>query len=282
MKKLYKEIVLLILGGVLFSLYVSVFLVPNQIGTGGITGISLGLNRLFNFPIGITTLILNIPLFIFGYNLLGKNFAIKSGIVVIGSSLLIDFINANIKFKPIGDMLTATIFAGVMSGFGMALLFMAGSSTGGLDISGKIIRNKFPSLQLTKILLVQDIVIYIFIAFTLGPRSVMYAIIMSFIRSKTIDAIQEGMASSRQCIIICEHPEEIIEAITKELGRGVTLLNAQGCYSHTDKKFIYVVVQKVQLTSLKLIVNKIDAKAFLTISSVNDICGNFKQKSLSI
>jgi uncharacterized membrane-anchored protein YitT (DUF2179 family) len=282
MKKFHEEIGLLLLGGILFSLYVSIFLVPNQIGTGGLTGISLGLNRLFNFPIGLTTLLLNIPLFLFGYNLLGKTFAFKSGIVVVGSSLLIDFINANFKINPLGDMLTATIFAGVMSGIGMALLFMAGSSTGGLDISGKIIRNKFPSLQLTKILFVQDIIIYIFVALTLGPRSVMYAIIMSFIRSKTMDAVQEGFASSRQCIIICEHPEELIETITRELGRGVTLLNAQGCYSHTDKKFIYVVIQKVQLASLKLIVTKIDPKAFVTVSSVNDIQGNFKQKSLSI
>lgn len=281
MKKLYKETGLLILGGILFSVYVSVFLVPNQIGTGGLTGISLGLNRLFNVPIGITTLLLNIPLFLFGYNLLGKNFAFKSGFVVVGSSLLIDFINANFNFNPLGDMLTATIFAGVISGVGMALLFMSGSSTGGLDISGKIIRNKFPSLQLTKILLAQDIIIYIFVAFTLGPRSVMYAIIMSFIRSKTMDAVQEGISSSRQCIIICENPDNLIDAITKELGRGVTLLNAQGCYSHTDKKFIYVVIQKVQLNTLKSIVRRIDPNAFVTVSSVNDIQGNFKQKSMS-
>lgn len=282
MKNFFKEIGLMIIGCLLFSLYVSIFLVPNKIGAGGLTGIALGLNHLFKFPIGLTTLFLNIPLFIFGYNLLGKNFAIKSGFVVLSSSLLIDFLNSNIKFKPIGDVLTATIFAGVVSGIGMALLFMAGASTGGLDISGKMIRNKFKSLSLTKILLFQDILIYIFLALSLGSRSVMYAIIMSFIRSKTMDAIQEGIASSRQCIIISENPEPIIEAIKKELGRGVTLLNAQGCYSHTSKKFIYVVIQKVQLNLLKSIVNGVDSHAFVTISSVNDIQGNFKQKSLSI
>lgn len=282
MKNLFKEIGLMIIGCLLFSLYVSVFLVPNKIGTGGLTGIALGLNQLFNCPIGLTTLFLNIPLFIFGYNLLGKNFAIKSGFVVLSSSLLIDFFNSNIKFKPIGDVLTATIFAGVVSGLGMALLFMAGASTGGLDISGKMIKNKFKPLSLTKVLLFQDILVYIFLAMSLGTRSVMYAAIMSFIRSKTMDAIQEGIASSKQCIIISENPEPIIENIKKELGRGVTLLNAQGCYSHTDKKFIYVVIQKVQLNLLKSIVNGIDPHAFVTVSSVNDIQGNFKQKSLSI
>lgn len=282
MKTLCKEIGLLLIGCLLFSLYVCVFLVPNKIGTGGLTGVSLGLNQLFNLPIGFTTLIMNIPLFIFGYNILGKRFAIKSGIIVVCSSFLIDFINSHFTFKPLGDMLTATIFCGVISGIAMAMLFMAGASTGGFDILGKIIRNKFPNLQLPKILLIQDIIIYVFLAFTLGPHSVMYAIIMSFIRSKTIDTIQEGIASSRQCIIICKEPALIIEAIKSELGRGVTLLNAEGCYSHTDRKFIYVVIQKFQLNTFKTIVNRIDPTAFVTVSSVNDIQGNFKQKSLSI
>ncbi|EDS77393.1 YitT family protein [Clostridium massiliodielmoense] len=282
MKNLFRDIGLLIVGCLVYSLYISILLVPNNIGTGGLTGISLGLKHLFNLPIGLTTLCLNIPLFIFGYGLLGKSFAIKSGIIVAISSFIIDFMNANFHFKPIGDLLTATIFTGVISGLGMAILFMAGASTGGLDISGKMIKNKFPSLPLTKILLAQDILVYIFVGLTLGPRSVMYAIIMSFIRSKTMDAVQEGIASSRQCIIISENPEPIIESIKSKLGRGVTLLDAYGCYSHTNKKFIYVVVQKVQLNSLKSIVNSIDPHAFVTVSSVNDIQGNFKQKTLSI
>lgn len=282
MKNLFRDIGLLIIGCLVYSLYISVLLVPNNIGTGGLTGISLGLKHLFNLPIGLTTLCLNIPLFIFGYGLLGRSFAIKSGIIVAVSSFIIDFMNANFHFKPIGDMLTATIFTGVISGLGMAVLFMAGASTGGLDISGKMVKNKFPSLPLTKILLVQDILVYIFVGLTLGPRSVMYAIIMSFIRSKTMDAMQEGIASSRQCIIISENPDPIIEDIKTKLGRGVTLLDAYGCYSHTNKKFIYVVVQKIQLNSLKNIVNNIDPHAFVTVSSVNDIQGNFKQKTLSI
>jgi len=282
MKKTLREIGFMIIGVLLFSLYVSVFLVPNKIGTGGITGISLGLNALYNFPIGICTLLLNIPLFIFGYNFLGRNFVLKSLLIVASSSFLIDFLNINFYFNPLGDSLTSTIFAGVISGIAMALLFMAGASTGGLDISGKIINNKFKALELSKILLVQDMIVYIFVAITLGPKSVMYALIMSFIRSKTIDTVQEGVASSRQCIIICENPAKIIEAIEINLGRGVTLLNAEGCYSHTARKFIYVVIQKGQLKALKNIVNSLDPKAFVTVSSVKDIQGNFKQKSLSI
>ncbi|WMJ80814.1 YitT family protein [Clostridium sp. MB40-C1] len=282
MKKSIKEILLLSVGCLLFSLYICIFLIPNNIGTGGLTGISLGLNYLFKIPVGFSTIILNIPLFIFGYNLLGKKFAFKSALIVLISSFIIDFINSHLTFSALGDVLTATIFCGVLSGIAMALLFMSGASTGGLDISGKIIKNKHPNLSLSKILLVQDIVVYLFLALTLGPRSVMYALIMSFIRSKTIDAVQEGFASSRQCIIICQNPDLIINSIKLQLGRGVTLLNAEGCYSHTNKKFIYVVIQKFQLNTLKNIINDIDPTAFVAVSSVNDIQGNFKQKSFSI
>lgn len=282
MKSSLREILLLSIGCLLVSLYVCIFLVPNKIGTGGLTGIALCLNYLFQIPIGVTTAVLNIPLFVFGYNLLGKKFAIKSGIIVIISSFIIDLLNSTVSFPALGDTLTATIFCGVTSGVAMAMLFMSGASTGGFDISGKIIKNKYPNLSLPKILLVQDIIIYIVLALTLGPRSVMYALIMSFIRAKTIDAVQEGISSSRQCIIICKNPDLIIDCITKELGRGVTLLNAEGCYSHTDKKFIYVVIQKFQLPTLKNIIREIDPTAFVTVSAVNDIQGNFKQKSLSI
>jgi uncharacterized membrane-anchored protein YitT (DUF2179 family) len=124
--------------------------------------------------------------------------------------------------------------------------------------------------------------VYVFVGIVLGPHSVLYALIMSFIRSKTIDTVQEGIASSRQCIIICNNSEKIIEEVKIELGRGVTVLDAVGGYSHNNKKFIYVVVQKHQLTSLRLIIKNIDPLAFVAVSPVNDILGNYKQTSLSV
>ncbi|WP_461206982.1 YitT family protein [Clostridium sp. DL1XJH146] len=277
-----KNIGMFLVGCLLYSFYMSALLIPNNVGTGGLAGIALTLNHLFNFPVGSLLIILNIPLFIFGYKLIGKKFILKSSIFVILSSILIDLSNKFMYFPATDEKIIATIFAGVISGIAMSLLFMSGASTGGLDISAKMIKNKARNLDLTKILLTQDIIVYILVAFTMGIDSVLYAVIMSFIRTKTIDAIQEGMASSRQCIIISNKADDLVHAIQIKLGRGVTLLNAEGCYTHSTKKFIYVVVQKHQLMPLRKIVSSIDETAFVTVSPVNDILGNFKQKSYSV
>ena len=116
----------------------------------------------------------------------------------------------------------------------------------------------------------------------MGPRSVMYAIIMSFVRSKTMDTIQESLASSRQCVIICEESDSIINEIQTRLARGVTVLDAVGGYSSINKKFIYLVIQRNQLSTLKEIVSEIDPTSFVTISPVNNILGNFKNRALTV
>lgn len=280
-----KKYICLICGCILFSIYASILLTPAKIGTGGILGICLSLNKLFNLRIGITTIILNIPLFLFGFKLLGKSFAIKSALIVIISSILIDYMNVNFSnyhFIPASDKLTSAIFCGVVSGIGMSMIFMGGGSTGGLDISAKMISSKFKSLTLSKIILCQDIVVYIFVGIVLGPQSVLYALIMSFIRSKTIDTIQEGFSSSRQCFIICNKSEEITSLINTKLNRGVTKLDAIGGYSHLNKKVLYVVIQKHELSEFKFLLKEIEPTAFITVSPVNDILGNYKRNTLSV
>lgn len=277
-----KRYLLLTLGCLLFSIYAAVLLQPNDIGAGGILGISLILNKLFNFKVGLSTLLINIPLFILGFKLLGRNFAIKSGIIVIVSSILIDIIPTIFNVIPLKDKLTASIFCGVVSGAAMSFIFMGGGSTGGLDISGKILKRIFPNVHLSTILLCQDILIYVIVGITLGLEYVMYALIMSFIRSKTIETVQKTFSASKQCMIICDDPKPIIKAISEKLGRGVTILDAVGGYSHNSKKFIYVVVQTNELSSLKSIVSSIDSRAFITISEVQHIHGNFKEHSLSV
>lgn len=275
----------LISGTIFYSLYVTLLLTPSKIGTGGILGICLCLNKLFDFKIGLTTILLNIPLFLFGFSLLGKKFAFKSALIVFISSSLIDYIKyifPDLSLVPVNDKLTASILCGVVSGLGMSLIFMGGGSTGGLDISAKIIKDKFKNIQLSHILLLQDSLVYIFVAMVMGPQSVIYALIMSFIRSKTIDTVQEGIASSRQCIIICNNPQTIIHEINTKLNRGATLLSAEGGFSHEKRNFIYVIIQKHELHELRLIVRNLEPTAFVTVSPVNDIMGNYHTDNLSM
>jgi uncharacterized membrane-anchored protein YitT (DUF2179 family) len=282
MKNFMKDLFFIIIGCILYSLYLSVIVLPNGLATGGLAGISIGLNSLFGTKIGVTLILMNIPLFIFGFKLIGKSFALKSAIIVFFSSFLVDLTNNFFHFNALDEKLLASIFAGVVSGVAMSLIFIGGGSTGGMDISGKMIKNKMPTADLAKILLIQDVIVYMFIATVLGINTVMYAVIMSFVKTKTIDAIQEGLASSRQCIIISDYPEDIIHQIQIKLGRGVTRLNAEGTYTNKNKNFIYVVIQKNQLSTLKKIVDSIDPKAFVTVTAVSNVLGNFKQTSYSV
>ena len=239
------DYLLLALGSIILAFDTYAFMIPCGIGSGGVTGISLCLNHLFGTKVGLMSILLNVPLFIFGYKLLGKKFTIRSVFVVFLSSILMDNMNLFFKIPVLEDRLLASIFCGLLFGIGLSLIFIAYGSTGGLDISAKIINNKFKSLQLSQLLLLQDIIIYILVGVVMGPRSVMYAIIMSFVRSKTMDAIQEGLASSRQCVIICENSDLMINEIHTRLERGVTVLDAVGGYSSNNKKFIYLVIQKI-------------------------------------
>ena len=282
MKNFMKDLFFIVIGCIFYSMYLSMIVLPNGLATGGLAGISISLNHLFDTKIGVALILMNIPLFIFGFKLVGKSFALKSAIIVFFSSFLVDFTNNYFTFNALDEKLLAAIFAGVVSGVAMSLIFIGGASTGGMDISGKIIKNKMPTVDLAKILLIQDVIVYLLIGTVLGVNSVMYAVIMSFVKTKTIDAIQEGLASSRQCIIISDSPEEIIHQIQVKLGRGVTLLNAEGTYTSKSKNFIYVVIQKNQLSPLKKIVDSIDPKAFVTVTAVSNVLGNFKQTSYSV
>lgn len=277
MKKLLLDYSFIIIGSILSSIGIAVFLIPNGIGIGGVTGIALSLNKLFSLRVGLVTIILNIPLFIFGFNLIGKKFAIRTGFAVLISSLLIDWLNSIYSYTQMKDMLLASIFCGTFSGIGVALIFMGGGSTGGMDISAKIIVNKSRRFSLSNIMMFQDFIIYIFVAYSLGINAVMYALVMSFIKTKALDTIQEGISSSKQCIIICENSCKIIEEIQTKLVRGVTILDAMGGFSNKHKKLIYVVIQKSQLNQLRNVVRAIEPSAFVTVSSVSDIVGNYRQ-----
>lgn len=159
-KRIAVETVLFIIAGtILQSIFVSLLLKPNEIGSGGIVGITLIINELFGTPIGLSQLVLNIPLFIVGIKFLGKRFILMTGIVVVLSSILIDALPVLVPPTPLDDPLVASVFSGIVSGLGLALLLFAGASTGGLDILGKVIYSTNRNLSLPKIFLTQDIIV---------------------------------------------------------------------------------------------------------------------------
>ncbi len=281
LKNKIKEYSFVVIGILLYSLYASIILVPNNVGSSGILGLSIVANKLFGFKIGIVSFILNIPLLLFGFKIVGKSFIIKTLIVTVTSSFLIDTLPKFIPVFILNDKLTAALFCGVLSAVSMALLFIGKASSGGLDISAKIIKVKLKSVSLSRILLIQDFVVYIIIAFTIGLQYVTYALILSFVRSKTFEAIQNNFSAPKQCIIICKKNSKLISEIKNRIVRGITFWNVKGAYSNEDKLILYMVIQNSEILAVKNIIHEIDKEAFVSISDVESVLGNFEEHSIS-
>ncbi|WP_214829192.1 YitT family protein [Exiguobacterium algae] len=277
-----ETVLFIIIGTILQSIYVSLLLKPNEIGSGGIVGITLIINELFRTPIGLTQLVLNIPLFILGLKYLGKRFIFMTGIVVVLSSVLIDTLPIIIPPTPLDDPLVASVFGGLVSGLGLALLLFAGASTGGLDILGKTIFINNRNLSLPKIFLTQDLIVYVLVFIVFDIKAVMYALVLSFVRSRTLLTIHKFFSAQKQCFIICEKAEEINLVIKQNLKRGVTIMDATGGYSNDSKKMLYVVVQNNEIPRLRHIVSEIDSEAFVTVSEIDSVVGNFKEHSYTL
>ncbi|WDH76398.1 YitT family protein [Exiguobacterium marinum] len=282
-KRVALETVLFIIAGtILQSIFVSLLLKPNEIGSGGIVGITLIFNELLGTPIGMTQLVLNIPLFLLGLKYLGRRFILMTGIVVVLSSILIDSLPILIPPTPLDDPLVASVFSGIVSGLGLALLLFAGASTGGLDILGKVIYMNNRNLSLPKIFLTQDLIVYILVFIVFDIKAVMYALVLSFVRSRTLLTIHKFFSAQKQCFIICQKAEEINLVIKQNLKRGVTIMDATGGYSNDSKKMLYVVVQNNEIPRLRQIVSEIDSEAFVTVSEIDSIVGNFKEHSYTL
>lgn len=277
-KKTSKQILFLIIGIILYSIYAGIMIPSNNLTTGGALGIALVLNKLIGIKIGTAQFLLNIPLFYIGYKHIGKRFMIFTFIVIGVSSLLINYLPFIINPVNLHDKLVATIFSGILSGIALSFILMAGGSSGGSDITGKYFVKKF-NLNIANVFLVQDIIIYIIVWIAFDIRYVMYALIMSFVRNQTIQGIQRLLSAYIQVTIIADNTEQLVDVINKELHRGCTLVDVEGGYTHQKHKMIILVIQQNEMYKLKQIIREYCPKVFITINSINTIMGNFKEHS---
>ena len=273
-----KDVILIIIGTVLFSIYAGLLIPVNNIGAGGALGLSLVVNKLTGIKIGTIQFILNVPLFYIGYRYIGRKFVILTGVVISVSSFLINNLPRIITPVNLGDSLVAAIFCGIISGLAMCCLLVAGASTGGTDITGKFISKKM-DFNLPTVFLIQDITIYIIVWIFFDIKYVMYALVMSFVRNQTMKGVQKFFSAYIQCTIICRNPEVMVEIINNTLHRGSTIMDVEGGYSHEKKRMIIVVIQQNEMHQLRKLVAKNCPDAFITVSAVNTIVGNFKEHS---
>ena len=273
-----KDVILIIIGTVLFSIYAGILIPVNNIGAGGALGLSLVVNKLTGIKIGTIQFILNVPLFYIGFRYIGRKFVILTGIVISISSFLINNLPKIITPVNLGDSLVAAIFCGIISGLAMCCLLVAGASTGGTDITGKFISKKM-DFNLPTVFLIQDITVYIIVWIFFDIKYVMYALVMSFVRNQTMRGVQNFFSAYIQCTIICRNPEVMVELINNTLHRGSTIMDVEGGYSHEKKRMIIVVIQQNEMHQLRKLVAKNCPEAFITVSAVNTIVGNFKEHS---
>jgi uncharacterized membrane-anchored protein YitT (DUF2179 family) len=266
------------LGTAVYAFGLHYFVLPNQLMEGGVTGIGILLNYAFGWPLSLSTLVLNIPLFLIGWRMLGGRSMFLTIYGTLSLTLflwLIEQAAVSGLIQPFvmeRDVLLAALYAGVTLGGGLGLVFRFGATTGGADIIARIL-SKNRGWSMGQIILVIDALVISLSLLFIPVERVLYTLVVVFIATKLIDFIQEGAYSGKAFSIITDHGREIAEAVTKQLDRGVTIVPAVGGYSRGRKEMVYCVVGRQEVRKLKLIVHAVDAKAFIVVSDARDVIG---------
>ena len=251
---------------------------------GGVTGIAILLHYSLGFELSITTLLLNIPLFILGWRILGKYSMLMTIIGALGLSFFLWIFEETFKhgwlkpFQTEHDFILAALYAGVTLGGGLGIVFRYGGTTGGVDIAARII-SKGRGWSMGQIILASDVIIIGSSLLYISIEKVLYTLVTVFIASRLIDFIQEGAYAAKAFAIITDHGQDIAIQVTSEMDRSVTIIPAVGGYSGGDKQVVYCVVSRQEIRTLRMIVTGIDPAAFIVINDVHDVLGEgFKEK----
>ncbi len=260
-------------GCIIYSAAISVFLKDNNIAQGGVTGFSMLVNSLFPFlPIGIVSLVLNIPLFIAALRKIGGKFIIKSFLVTVFLSVSIDGLSFLPSYK--GDKMLSVIFCGVLSGLSMALILMRNLTSGGTDILAKLIKLKKPHLSMGRLILISDFLVVILSGIVYkNAESAMYSLILIFVSSYVIDKILFGLTDSRTLMIITSSWQKISLVIMNELGRGVSIINVNGGYTGKERKMLFCALKRNEVNLASKIITEFDENAFTVVLPSSEIIG---------
>lgn len=261
---------LIIFGSAVGASAYPMFLTPNSIAPGGLTGLAMVLNHLFHWPIGVTSLLLCVPLFLAGWKQSGALFVFRTIGATVLFSLLIDLLPLP---AITDDILLASVFGAVLLGLGLAMILMGGGTTGGTDMLAEMLHRRFPSVRVGVFLACADGCVILAAAVIMGARAALYALINIVIASYMIDQVLSGTGKAKACFIISDKADRISARIMQELDRGVTLLNAKGAYSGADKNLIICVCASREITRLKQIVKLEDGKAFMFITDTHETLG---------
>jgi uncharacterized membrane-anchored protein YitT (DUF2179 family) len=260
----------ILLGSGIIALAFNVFLLPNNIASGGVSGISTILNSTLGWEPAFVQWSFNIPLFIAGVLLLGKQFGIKT---LVGTIFLPFIVFLSNDLEPLtNDPLLGALFGGIAVGLGLGLVFRGNASTGGTDLAAQII-HKYTGLTLGTCVAIIDGLIVLTAAVVFDIERGLYALIALYVTTKTIDLVQIGLGRSKMTMIISNRQAEIQEAILNKIDRGVTKLSAYGGYTDHERPVVMCVVDQTEFTKLKQLVKTIDPTAFIIVMDASEVLG---------
>ena len=251
------------------------FYVPNDIAFGGITGVGQIINAILPWaPIGTVVIILNIPLFILGWRLLGGHLLLSSLYAMAVSSVFIDIVNSIWTFEAMDPML-ACVFGGVLMGASLGMVFQQGATTGGTDLIARLLKLKITWLPMGKLLIATDMVVIVATAIAFGSiYSALYGVVALYIAGLVMDKVLYGMDSAKVAYIISDRFREIAGALVNDLDRGVTILQGQGAYSGAEKKVLMCAFKQRQIVSIKRMVKELDPAAFIIVCDAHEVLGD--------
>ncbi|HVN14867.1 MAG TPA: YitT family protein [Anaerolineales bacterium] len=271
-----RDYILIIFGALTQAVSLRLFLVPAELASGGVTGISQLLNHFTGWPIGLMVFIGNVPLFIIGWRFLGGyRFALRTATAIITYSLFTDFL-LYIPFFPkhgiTDDILLNALYGAIVSGFGYGLVYRARGTSGGSDILARIL-NYFRGISMTQSYLIVDTAVVLAAGFVFGWKQALYAIITLYVSGLVAETTLEGASTARTAMIVTSKPDDISQRVLEDLQRGVTVLEGTGAYTGEARPVLYCVVTRAEVATLKAIVNEIDPNAFMVIGVAHEALG---------
>lgn len=279
LKEFLYETFLLIMGCLLMALSFVLFFDPHSIAPGGLTGLAVIINYLFNIPLWFVNLIFNVPLFILAYKVLTKRECLKTLSGIVFFTLALNLFENFGNFQITKDVLLSTLTGGVILGLGLGVIFNINGTTGGTDLIGLILNRWLPSISVPKLMGVADFIVVMSSIFATGKIEIgLYSALGLYVAVVVSDMVVQGFYSAKSFTIISNSPDEISNAILEKMNRGVTILSAKGGYTKEEKDALLVVVGKREVSTLRKIVKSVDHNAFVVITDVHEALGEgFKQ-----
>lgn len=272
--QLLRDYALIALGCAVFGLGFDLFMAPHSINVGGVSGLAMLIVELTGGfgTVGLYTALLNVPLFFAGFKVLGRRFFFGSLFGMVANALFLD-VFATLPV-PQTEPLLGALFGGAMSGIGIGLVFMGHASTGGTDIIARLLKQKFRDLKMGRLMLMTDLVVVSLTGLVFRDLTkVLYSIVILYVSTEVVDAILYGLDYSTVALIITDFPNEVYEAVNRQVHRSVTFWEGRGGYTGAKKTVVMTAVSRNQVSELKQVVHEVDPAAFMILQAAHQVLG---------